>query len=138
VIRQLTNQFGSKGSVIQLSLYPGELVAVIADDSGAAHKVTVGPSTPLSVSAPMQFSGTRDAINVSQLLADVPPKLAQKIAAAGRVPTSQLERFVLETSLSGALAGWKIYPRSGQVYFDALLTGDGLEKVTPTGKQSLA
>jgi hypothetical protein len=137
VLQKLIDRFGASGSVVLLSLYPGELEAVIADDSGNARRVTAGTSGSLTVSDPTPFEGPRDAVNLSQLTADVPPQLARQIAAKGGVPTSRLDRFVLATSLSGPLAGWRIYPVRGRVYFDSLLTGTALERVTPTGKHYL-
>ncbi len=136
ILTALTRRFGASRSVLVLVLYPGELKAVIGDN-GEARLVTATTTGPLAIGPSTRFEGPRDAVNISQLTADVPERLARLIAAQGGVPTSRLDRFVLNLSLPGNLAGWDIYPRSGSPRFEALLTGDSLQRISASGKQTL-
>jgi hypothetical protein len=52
-----------------------------------------------------------------------PQQLARLIAARGCVPADAFDRCVL-TPLTGDLAGWMIYPESGQTRFQTHVPGD--------------
>jgi hypothetical protein len=131
----LTNRFGADGDIVALAIYPGQLDVVMADGLGNARLVTEGPTAALHVGQAVPFEGSRQAIGVSQVRADVPERLADEIAKLGGVPTAALDRFVLD--LSGPLAAWQILPLRGDGRFAATLTGQHLQRVSAHGRQTL-
>jgi hypothetical protein len=131
VLAQLARRFGSDGNVVALALYPGQLDAVIAGDDDQARLVTAGTTGTLTVGSPVSFEGARQAVDISQLSAAVPQRLAKGIDLLAKVPATGLDRFVID--LSGQLARWRVYPIQGSADFEALLTGGEIRQLTLTG-----
>jgi hypothetical protein len=136
MLRALTRRYGGDVAVVQAAIYPGELDLVVAKPSGAlvvradiAGRVDAGSNHP--------FAGTRDAVDLAQIKPSVPQSLVTRIAHHGGVPLASIDRMVLDTTAFGNLAGWRISPHTGPVYFRALLTGDGLERHSPSGKRDI-
>jgi hypothetical protein len=138
VIKKLTSRFGTGDLFIQLALYPGELVAVIAGKGGVAWPVTVTDTGAMTVGPRADFDGTRSGIDFSQFIPGVIEQLTDLIVAKGGVPLSAIARFVLTNSLPDQNSGWNIYPASGTTHFRALVLGENLVKITPDGTRSLS
>ena len=137
VVKRLTKRFGSHGLIVQLVIYPGELEAVLAAGGGRAWAVSAPYSGALTVGSPVSFSGSRSGIAFSQLVPGVIEHLSQLITAKGGAPLSHIGRFVLSNSLPGNNSGWNIYLTSGTTRFQALVLGDHLVKIAPTGSRAL-
>jgi hypothetical protein len=133
-VKTLAAQFHGQQLILALVLYPGALEAVIGAN-GAAQRVTVDQFGHLAVSARGSFTGSRQGIYVSQLDPTVPHRIADAIAARGKVATARLTRFVLD--LSGADAAWDIYSTNAGVRFHALLTGGSVSEISASGTRSL-
>lgn len=131
MVSKLTKRFGSGDVIVQLALYAGELVAVIADNNNDAFPVTITYSGTLTVGPIGSFSGSRNGIGFSQLQPAVIAHLAAQIAARG----PSVARFVLTSSLPGQNAGWNIYLISGSTRYQSLVLGGNLTEITPTGMQ---
>lgn len=137
MLKALTARYGADVAVVQAALYPGELDLVVAKPSGALI-VRADIAGRVDVSPNHEFAGTRDAVSLSQIKPSVPQRLVTRIAHHGGVPVAAIDRMVLRTSLPGNLAGWRITPRAGPLSFTALLTGGGLERVSPSGTRRIA
>ena len=127
VVDVLKSRFSGNQLILSMALYPGELEAVIGAD-GEARLVTAHPSGALTIGPPTRFEGVRSGIEISQLNARVPERLAAAIAAHGCVPTGEIARFVLGTA--GGDAIWKVYRASGSVRFQAHIMGDALKRIS--------
>jgi hypothetical protein len=136
VLGALTARYGSTASVVQLALYPGQLELVIADND-SARLVTADALGGVTRSPQSDFSGSRQAVSLSQISGQVPAELAHEIADRGGVPLSGLDRFVLDLS-DAPTAHWLIYPSGGGTFYRALLSGGGLDKITPQSVRSLS
>ncbi len=121
--------------ILAMSLYPGELDAVIGRDGSAEVIRAQGPSS-LTIVQRSSFEGSRNGITLSQFDPSVPERLAREIAARADESLDRLDRFVL-TSFPGAYAGWLIYPVSGRAHFQAYLQGDSLKKISPGATRNL-
>jgi hypothetical protein len=137
VIKKLTARFGSGDLIIQLALYPGELVAVIAGNNTEAYAVSVTAAGKLTVGAPAGFDGQRTGIEFSQFLPSVIQRLTDLIVSKGGVPLSRVARFVLTNSLPDSNSGWNIYLTSGSTRFQSLVLGDNPVEITPSGTHAL-
>lgn len=122
--------------ILQLTLYPGELDAVLGR-SGSAEVVRAQGPESVTISARSSFEGSRSGINISQLDPAVLQRLAREIAARADESVSRLGRFVF-ASFPGDFAGWLIYPISGPVHFQAYLQGDALKEISPSGTRNLS
>ena len=69
VLRKLTTGFGANASVVQLAIYPGELEMVVTDHNDNARLVTASAGGIVTVGQPSPFSGSRQAVNLSQITA---------------------------------------------------------------------
>jgi len=134
VVAELDRRFGGQ-SIVQLALYPGELQAVIVDSDSEARLITAATGARLTVGPPSSVNGSRNAIYPSQLDPAVPERLASLISLRGGVPTARLARFVLYFTAQDA--GWNIYPVSGAIRFQSLLTGDSVKAFSPAGERRL-
>ena len=134
VLKKLTDAFGASASVVQLAIYPGELEMVVTDNNDNARLVVASVGGRFNVGQPSSFSGSRQAVNLSQItpraIAQIEHDLRQDQSAGG-VPLKRVERFVLD--LSHNLAQWKIYAKGIVRYYGTLLDGSGLWQVTRTG-----
>jgi hypothetical protein len=135
VLATLDGHVGAHELIVSLALYPSELVAVSAAPDNTARLITVHQGGAITVGPRTSFDGARSGVELSQLRGTVPQHLAEVIAARGRVPTAQLDRFVLDPS--GKLASWRIVPRSGTPVFRAHVLGDDLEEIGPSGTKRL-
>jgi hypothetical protein len=133
VIKKLTSRFGTSDLFVQLALYPGELVAVIAGNGGVAWPVSVTDTGAMTVGPQADFDGTRSGIDFSQFVPGVIEQLTELIVAKGGVPLSAIARFVLTNSLPDQNSGWNIYLTSGTTRFQALVLGEDPVKITPDG-----
>jgi len=106
VIRQLTGRFG-RDLIVQMALYPGELVAVIAAN-GQARAVSATYAGTVKVGPSVSFNGPRSGIDFAQLVPGVIQHLTKLIVAKGGVPLAEINRFVLTNSLPGQNSGWNI------------------------------
>ena len=134
-ITRLTARVGTRDLIIQMALYPGELEAVTGAN-GAARLVSVTYSGAVKVGPRVSFTGSRSGIVFSQVVPGVIQRLTRVIVARGGVPLAHLDRFVL-TSLAHGNGGWTIYPVSGSTHFQALVLGDHLVMITPSGTHAL-
>lgn len=121
--------------ILSMALYPGELDAVIGRDGNAETIRARGPSS-LTIVRRSSFEGSRSGITPTQFNPTVPERLAREIAARADESVDRLSRFVL-VSLPGAKAGWRIYPVSGRVQFQAYLQGDSLKQISPGATRNL-
>jgi hypothetical protein len=137
VVKKLTTRFGASDLIIQLALYPGELVAVIADSNNQAYLVTATHSGTLTVGPATDFDGSRYGIDFSQLSAAVIEQLTKAIASGSGVPVTAISRFVLTNSLPDQDSGWNIYLTSGTTRFQSRVLGDHLVEITPNGTHAL-
>jgi hypothetical protein len=137
VIKKLIARFGASDLIIQLALYPGELVAVIADSNNDAYLVTAPYSGGMTVGPPASFDGSRYGIEFSQFSAAVIEHLTKEIATGGGVPASAISRFVLTNSLPDQDSGWNIYLTSGTTRFQSRVLGYHLVEITPNGTHAL-
>jgi hypothetical protein len=135
VLKALGAHVAAHDLIVSLVVYPNELVTVSADDNNTARLITIHPGGAVTVGPRTPFDGSRSGVELSQLRPSVPQHLAAVIAARGHVPTSQLDRFVLD--FSGSLANWRIVPRSGTPTFRAHVQGDGLVELGPSGTRPL-
>jgi hypothetical protein len=136
VIKQLTGRFGHHDLIVQMALYPGELVAVIAAN-GQARAVSATYAGAVKVGPSVSFTGSRSGIEFAQLVPEVIEHLTKLIVAKGGVPLAEIDRFVLTNSLPGENSGWNIYLTSGTAHFRSLVLGDHLVMVTPSGTRAL-
>lgn len=136
-IQRLSARIGRHDLLIQLAIYPGELVAVVAGSGGEAHLVTASYSGQLTVGPAVPFNGSRSGISLGQLVPAVIQRLTREIAAKGGVPLAGIGRFVL-TTRPGDNAGWEIYPTSGSRHFQALILGEHLTMITQKGSHALS
>ncbi len=134
MLAALTRRYGADIAVVQAAIYPGEMDLVVAKPSGALV-VRADIAGRVDVSDNHEFSGTRDAVNLAQIRPSVPQLLVTRIAHHGGVPLSAIDRMALRTGLAGDLAGWRITARKTPVSFTALLTGDRLLRVSPSGSR---
>jgi hypothetical protein len=116
--------------ILQLVIYPGVLQAVVGSD-GTARLVTIHAGGSASAGPGATFAGSRSGIELSQLL----PQVVQNLSARVAKHAGPVDRLVL-VSLPGENAGWRIYPVSGSTYFQALVLGENLESVSPSGKRT--
>ena len=134
VLRKLTTAFGANASVVELAIYPGELEMVVTDNNDNARLVTASAGGKVTVGQPSPFSGSRQAVNLSQItvraIAQIERDLEQAKSTGG-VPIKRIERFVLD--LSQNLAQWRIYATGIVRYYGTLLDGNGLWRITRTG-----
>jgi hypothetical protein len=135
VVKKLIARFGSKDLILQMVLYPGELEAVIGSDGEA--RVVSATSGALTVGPLASFDGSREGIGCSQVVPSVIQQLTELITAKGKVPLASISHFVLTSSLPGGNAGWTIYLTSGSTRFQALVLGDNLQIITPSGTRAL-
>ena len=136
VVRRLSSRFG-KYLIIQLVVSAGAVQAVIAAD-GQARLVTATGTGSITAGAPVGFSGSRNAISFSQFKPAVIQKLARKITSRAGIPLARISRFVLTNSLPGGNSGWTIYLTSGSSRFQALVLGQELDEITPSGLRHLS
>jgi hypothetical protein len=134
LLRKLTSGFGANASVVQLAIYPGELEMVVTDHNDNARLVTASAGGTVAVGQPSPFSGSREAVNLSQItagaIAEIEHDLGQDRSVGG-VPIKRIERFVLD--LSQNLAQWRVYAAGVVRYYGTLLDGSGLWRITRTG-----
>jgi hypothetical protein len=134
VYRALKARLGTTQLVLQMAIYPSEVLAVVGAN-GQARLITAHPSGAMTLGPETSFDGDRSGIDETQLDAGVPQQLAREIAGRGGVPVSGLDRYVLASH--GGDAYWEIYPKTGTDWFQAHVLGDSLVRVTPEGKQPL-
>jgi hypothetical protein len=135
-IGRLTARVGSRDLIIQMTLYSGELEAVIGAN-GEARLVSVSYSGAVKIGPKTTFNGSRVGIGFSQLVPGVIQRLAKLIASRGGVPLAHIDRFVLTNNLARTDSGWTIYPVSGSTHFRSLVLGDHLVMITPSGTRAL-
>jgi hypothetical protein len=134
LLTKLTRAFGAHGSVVQLAIYPGELEMVVTDNNDNARLVTATSRGKVTVGQPSPFSGSRQAVNLSQVTARAIAQIEHDLVQAkstGGVPIKRIERFVLD--LRQNLAQWRIYATGIVRYYGTLLDGSGLWRITRSG-----
>lgn len=128
LVRRLEARVGRRELIIQLAIYPGELIGVVAR-TGQARAVSVSYSGALTVGPPTTFDGSRTGIGFPQLVPGVIQRLDRQIAAWG-VKRADIGRFVLISGLPHGNAGWNIYLRTGSRHFQALVLGQNLHALS--------
>lgn len=135
-VRKLTARFDSSNLILQLAIYPGELVAVIGSN-GTAWPVSVTYSGAMTVGPAATFNGSRNGIGFPQFIPGVIQNLTGLITTKGEARLGNVSRFVLNNSLPGGRSGWDIYLTSGSVRYRALVLGDNPQIITPAGARDL-
>lgn len=125
LVRRLEARVGRRVLLIQLAIYPGELIGVVGK-TGQARAVSATYSGALTVGPPTTFDGSRSGIGFPQLVPGVIQRLDRQIAARGGVKRADISRFVLTNSLPHGNSGWTIYLRTGPRHFQALVLGQNL------------
>jgi hypothetical protein len=125
LIRRLEARVGRRDLLIQLAIYPGELIGVVAR-TGQARAVSAAYTGALTVGPSTTFDGSRSGIGFPQLVPGVIQRLDRQIAARGGVKRADIGRFVLTSGLPHGNAGWTIYLRTGARHFQALVLGQNL------------
>ena len=134
IVKALNSRFHNQ-SIVQLTIYPGELQAVIIDNQNNARLVTTDAAGKLKVGTPLGVDGSRSAIYPNQIIPSAIEHLAGLIAAHGGISLAHISRF--EMTIRGQNAYWEIYPVSGRIRFEALIEGQSPTVITQHGKHPL-
>ena len=134
IVQALNRRFHNQ-SIVQLTIYPGELEAVIIDGQNNARLVTTDARGKLRVGPALGVDGSRSAIYPNQIMPGAVQRLAGLISAQGGIAKGRISRFAM--TIRGQNAYWEIYPISGRVRFEALIEGQSPVIINQHGRHPL-
>jgi len=118
-----TANFARALAAIRAHLGPGTRVAQLALYPGYLDLTAVGPGREVNVYIAVDGRyeqndtsgdpGSSPQFALARLGANVPARLAARIATAGHVPEAQLNYMVAETDPTDGRFRWLVYPRQG-------------------------